>query len=398
MTQDRPAAERLVDIDHTICGYDQVFGATPTIIAHAPGRVNLIGEHVDYNDGLVLPFAISQRVVVAAAGDDSGFLTAHSVDLAEAVSVAVDTSAPVATPSWENYLRGMVFGLRQAGVSPGGAKLWIGGDLPAGSGLSSSAALCLAIGGALAKLGGVELAPTKLASIARAAEHDYAGTPCGIMDQYASCFGRRSKALLLDCRDLSFSELSFDPEELALLVIPSGVEHALAQGAYEQRVRTCREAVGIIAAEHAAVGSLRDVSAEMLESCQERLGPTCFRRARHVVTEMARVRAAAETINAKDWPRLGALLGETQDSLRDDYEVSCPQIDELITILRDCSGVLGARMVGGGFGGMILALVADVAVAAVEEELRQRYYVPRNLVERPFRVRPSDGAGALALA
>lgn len=387
-----------MNVAHVIREYARVFGAKPAVIAHAPGRVNVIGEHVDYNQGPVLPFAIEQRVVVAAAAEDSGLVTAHSVSQGSDARFPANVSGPAGEPAWENYLRGIVAGLREAGAPTGGAKLWIGGDLAPSSGLSSSAALCVAVGYALTAVARVEIPPERMARIAQVAEHDFAGTPCGIMDQYAVCFGRAGHALLLDCRDLSRREIPFDPAGVQVLVIPSGVKRSLADGAYEQRVRACQEAVRVIAGDHPHVASLRDVSLEMLEAYRGQLSPELLRRARHVVTEIARVNEAVEAMKRHDWIRLGQLLWETQDSLRDDYEVSCAPIDDLVSRLRGQDGVLGARMMGGGFGGVVLALVTDTNVAAVMERLRQSYYEPRGLREQTFPVHPADGAASFSVA
>jgi galactokinase len=395
----RPDLERRrVNVAHVIRDYAQVFGAKPAVIAHAPGRVNLIGEHVDYNGGPVLPFAIDRRVVVAAAAEDSGLVSAHSASLGSDACFPADASGPAGEPAWENYLRGMVAGLRGAGVPTRGATLWIGGDLAPGSGLSSSAALCVAVGYALAALADADLSPERMAGMAQAAEHDFAGTPCGIMDQYAACFGRAGHALLLDCRDLTRRQIPFTPAGLQVLVIPSGVKRSLANGAYEERVHACREVVGVIAGDHPHVKSLRDVTPEMLDAYRHRLSPVLLRRARHVVTEIARVNEAVEAMTRHEWIRLGQLLWETQDSLREDYEVSCRQIDDLISLLRGHDGVLGARMMGGGFGGVVLALVTDTKVEAVTGQLIRNYYGPRDLQETVFSVRPGDGAASFSVA
>jgi galactokinase len=372
--------------------FDARYGGPPAVIASAPGRVNIIGEHVDYNDGLVLPFAIAQRIVVAGAVDDSGRVSAYSAPLDSTACFAVDVAGPAEPPAWENYVRGMVHGLRGEGVRLPGAKLWIGGDLAPGSGMSSSAALCVAIGMALAKLCGVDVPRARMARIAQAAEHHFAGTPCGLMDQMAACFGREGHALLLDCRDLSHHDVPCAPNGVAFLVIPSGVKHALADGAYERRVKSCQAALQEIQHANPQVTALRDASPEMLAAAQTRLDDATYRRARHVITELARLQNAVKSLRAGEWSQVGALLWQTQDSLRDDYEVSCPEIDELIALLREQAGVLGARMVGGGFGGIVLALVKVDRLEAVRRTVRTDYYTARGIGEDTFTVSPSAGA------
>ena len=375
--------------------FERHFGRRATVVAAAPGRVNLIGEHVDYIGGLVLPFAIAQRTWTAAAADDSGRISVRSDALGSDAEFAVDVAEPVQPSTWENYVRGMVFGLRERGVRLPGARLWIGGDLPPGSGMSSSAALCISTGLALAGLANEEIPLRDMALIARQSEHKFAGTPCGLMDQLASCFGRERHALLIDCRDLTHAYVPFEPEGITILAIPSGVKHDLADGAYEQRVKSCHKAVAVISETNPDVTSLRDVTVPMLEACKSRLDPLTYKRARHVATELARVTAAAAALRAGDLKQLGSLLWQTQDSLRDDYEVSCEEIDQIISLLRHQDGVLGARMVGGGFGGVALAIVTDAAADNVIRRLETDYYAPNKRPDRPNRVRPSAGASVM---
>lgn len=383
-----------MDTSPAVSAFERLFGRRPTVVAEAPGRVNLIGEHVDYCDGCVLPFAIAQRTITAAAADDSGTIRLHSDGVDGEASFPVDVAKPGAPGSWDNYVRGMVHGLRARGAQINGAQLWIGGDLPPGSGMSSSAALCVSTGLALARLGGIDVSLRDMALTAQKSEHDFAGTPCGLMDQLASCFGRERHALLIDCRDLSCECVPFEPDGITILTIPSGVKHALADGAYEKRVKSCKQALAAIATDAPGITSLRDATREMLEQSKSRMDDVTYRRGRHVVSEIARVTKAAAALRANDMKTLGALIWETQDSLRDDYEVSCEEIDQMISLLRAHDGVLGARMVGGGFGGVVLALVADAAANDVIKLLETKYYAPQNRPERPFKVTPAAGASA----
>lgn len=375
--------------------FERHFGRRPGVVAAAPGRVNLIGAHVDYNGGRVLPFAVAQRTIVAAARDDSGRIRLYSQALDREIEFSVDVSAPGPSGSWDNYVRGVVAGLRERGQAIGGARIWIGGDLPPGCGMSSSAALCVSTGMALAHLAGAEIEPREMAQLAQTAEHAYAGMPCGIMDQFASCFGREDHAILIDCRDLSHEYVPFVPAGVSILVIPSGVKHALADGAYEKRVVSCNKAVAAIAAGSPEVRSLRDVDMERLNACRGAMDDETFRRARHIVSEMERVTAAVDVLRRGELKTLGRLLWETQDSLRDDYEISCEEIDDMIGLLRKCDGVLGARMVGGGFGGIVLALIDEGAADSVSRQLVDSYHRPRHIEERPFRVRPAAGASVV---
>ncbi len=377
-----------------IAGFKQVFKGDPSHMAYAPGRINLIGEHIDYNGGCVLPFAIPQRVAIAAVANDSGVITAHSAALDQTAAIPVGVSAPSTPAGWANYVEGMICQMRELGVKLTGARLWIGGDLDPGCGMSSSAALCSATGFALAALAGAEIAPLEIALAGQRTEHRFANMPCGIMDQYASCFGREDHALLIDCNALTHEYVPIAAHDWCVLAIPSGVKHALVEGAYEKRVTSCRQAVEVIGKRYPKVISLHQVDGAMLAACQDDLDDETYRRARHVVSEIARVDAAVAALKSGDLAALGDLINQTQDSLRDDYEVSCPEIDDLCALLRDQPGVLGARMVGGGFGGVVIALTALDRVADVEACVQEKYYDARGLGERMFRVRPSAGASA----
>jgi galactokinase len=360
--------------------------------------VNLIGEHIDYNGGAVLPFAIPQRIAVAAALDDSGRVSVRSVPLDSSTQIPIDIAAPTAPHSWANYVEGMVCEARRLGAALPGAKLVIAGNLHPGCGLSSSAALCTAVGYALLTLADVPIDPRAIALAGQAAEHRFAGMPCGIMDQYVSCFGRADHALLVDCSKLTHEEIPFHATGVVVLAIHSGVKHALTDGAYERRVHACRRALAIFRANHPAMTSLHEVSVGLLEAHRDALDDESYRRARHVVSEVQRVHEAVAALRAADWPRLGALLWQTQDSLRDDYEVSCPEVNALIDVLRVRSDVYGARMIGGGFGGVVIALVPTDQIDAIEEHVRAKYCLRRNVSSEISRVRPSPGATAIRCA
>ncbi len=378
-------------------GYRQTFGADATVVGYAPGRVNVIGEHVDYNLGPVLPFAIGQRITVAAGPQSGANITACSARCAGSVTFPLDVDAPAPERTWENYLRGVVAGLRKRGIEVPAARLWFGGDLPSGGGLSSSAALCVATARALLRLADADLPNTEVVLLSQAAEHDFAGMPCGVMDQYASACGRAGRAMLLDCQALTHREVPLTLPGSRWLVIPSGVHHALTDGAYRQRVHECGQAVAACRRVQAEIEALRDVTPALLSAAAGDLSETVVRRARHVISEIARVDRMVDCLAAGDSQAAGALLWETQASLRDDYEVSCPEVDDLIELLRDTPGVHGARMVGGGFGGVLLALVAEDAVAAITARVRSGNYRPRGVTAEPFAVSAEDGAAVVAV-
>ncbi len=345
-------------------------GRPPDVLARAPGRVNIIGEHTDYNAGLALPFAIRQSVQIAAGSVAGNEITAHSLSLQQTAAFPTTVEEPSQAATWQNYLRGVCHGLRRRSVAVGGAELLIGGDLPIGGGVSSSAALCVATALALLKLAGADLPNLEIAKLAQEAEHDFAGTPCGIMDPYVSLFGKLGYALLLDCESNTHEEISIELSAARFVLIDSGVAHELSTGVYEQRVRECQAAVTAIHEREPAVRTLRDVTSRMLAAHGQALDPLLRSRARHVVTENARVHQARQALADGRIDDLGRLLSASHRSLRDDYEVSCPEVDELVTKLEAAEGVFGARMVGGGGGGMLLALVEDNAITRLPDELK----------------------------
>lgn len=375
-----------------ISAFQARFGSSPDVVARAPGRVNLIGEHTDYNDGFVLPFAIDRAVEVAAGPAAPGFVTVHSAVMNETVTFPTEVSQPATDVRWQNYLRGVVFELRRRDLLVDGAALWIGGDLSPGCGLSSSAALCVASTLALKRLVHTELGALDVVKLAQFAEHKFVGTPCGIMDPYVSVFGRSGQGLLLDCRSITHEYVSLELPGYEFVVVQSGVKHELSQGAYDQRVRECQTAVTAIAAVDPTVRALRDVNLDLLQRHAERLVPVIAKRARHVVTENQRVHEAVAALRSGRIPDLGQCLFDSHGSLRDDYEVSCPEIDGLMSLLQDHHGVLGARMFGGGFGGAILALVHKNALPTLAATIAETYTRTDCKPPEMFTVRPSQGA------
>ena len=335
-------------------------GTAPEGVWHAPGRVNLIGEHTDYNLGWVLPFALDRGVVVAARRRGDGLLDICSAQSAGQVSLPLSGLAPGAVTGWAAYPAGVAWALREAGWHVGGASLVIDSDLPQGAGLSSSAAIECAVAIALAELAGADVPRAELARLARRAENEMVGVPSGIMDQSASLLGEAGHALLLDCRSGQITPVPFDPVAagLALLVIDTGARHALTDGRYALRRRECERAARAL-----GVPSLRDVADPGRSAA---IGdPVLARRARHVISDDCRVLAAADLLRSGDLDGLGPLLHASHASLRDDFEISWPQAD-VAAEAAERAGALGARMVGGGFGGSVIALVpaGDAGVRA----------------------------------
>jgi len=325
----------------------------------APGRVNLIGEHTDYNDGFVLPMAIDRHVTIRVhpRADRSAVLRTQRDR--RPVTLDLTTTVERVGRNWSNYVRGVIEGYRRIGFAIPGFDAEIGATLPAGAGLSSSAALEVAMATVVETLCGRSLPRDEKALLCQKAEHDFAGVPCGIMDQFAVCFGEAGHALRLDCRSREVETVPIDAA-VRILVFDSGVKHALADGEYAKRRAECASA-----ARYLGVGSLRDVTAADLEAGAARLPATELARARHVVGEIARVPAFVAALSARDWVAAGRLMGESHRSLAVDYEVSCPELDRIVELSAGIPGVIGCRMTGGGFGGCAVALVeADRAEEA----------------------------------
>ena len=366
-------------------------GREPAVVAAAPGRVNVIGEHTDYNDGFVLPFALPLVTRVAAAPRDDGQLRLVSLQSAdEPVEVPLGGMTPGTIDGWAAYAVGVAWALREREVDVPGADVVVDGNVPTGAGLSSSAALECAMALALTRLAGADLRPVELARVAQQAENEFVGVPCGIMDQMASMTSRRSHALFLDTRSMQARHVPLTLQEhgLVLLVVDTRANHSRADGGYADRRRACEEAAASL-----GVPALRDLGpADLDGEAVAALDPVVQRRVRHVVTENARVLDVVARLDAGDDPAsVGPVLTASHESLRDDYEVSSPELDVVVeAALR--LGAHGARMTGGGFGGSAVALMdsdrVDDVVAAVTEAFAEREWT----APRAFPAVPSDGA------
>ena len=358
----------------------------------APGRVNLIGEHTDYNDGFVLPFAIDKHTVVAAAERSGRRVRALSLEFNEEAAFDLDAGDARASNRWIDYVEGTARTLDAEGPPLAGAQLVITSDIPPGGGLSSSAALEISAGLALLAIANRRLDPLALAVAARRGENEFVGAQVGIMDQYTAVFGRAGEALLLDCRTLRSEAVPLPSADWAVAVIHSGVGHELAGSAYNDRRRECREAVALLQEKRPAVRALRDVTPEDWRELEGLLPEPLRRRARHVVTENARTLRAAEALRQGDVKTLGRLMQASHASLRDDYEVSSPELDLLVTLALDDPAVAGARLTGGGFGGCTVNLVRADAADRFLSDVPAEYARRTGRTPRAFLVTASDGA------
>ncbi len=361
-------------------------------MATAPGRVNLIGEHTDYNGGFVLPMAIERRTVLAAAPADRSepAIRLHSENLRAGAEFPMDPSALWGGPAWANYVRGVFIECARIGMATPALDVVINSDVPLGGGLSSSAALEVAAATLIEAVTGRRMPVLEKALLCQKAEHEYAHMPCGIMDQYIAAAAREGELLLLDCRSLEARYVPLRDHAVSVLILDSRVKHELAGGEYAKRRADCEQAASILGAK-----SLREADGAMLEAAQGSLGDALYRRARHVISENERTLAAAAAIEAGDWPAAGRLMNDSHASLREDYEVSCAEVDLLVNLAQElgpADGVYGARMTGGGFGGCTVNLVRTAEAERIARAVCEAYHAKTGLEAAAFVTRPAQGA------
>lgn len=368
------------------------FGRLPQWVAAAPGRVNLIGEHTDYNAGFVFPLAIERYIVVAGArpGDAGGErVRLYSTLLDETSGFDVGNLEPQRR-DWTSYLRGTFAGFIERGVAPGAFDLVIDSQVPLGGGLSSSAALEVATATLLEAATGHQLDPVEKARLCQRAEHEYAGMPCGIMDQFSSALGAAGRLLLIDCRSETAELVPLDDPGVAVLVINSNVKHELTGSEYPERRAQCE-----LAAKLLGVETLRDATMSDLKRDRSKLSDVLHRRARHVIGEIERTTQAAAALRAREWDRVGELMYASHESLRDDFQVSTEELDALVEIARDvgpAGGVIGSRMTGGGFGGCTVSLVRSGREREIAERIGREYRQRTGIGATAFVTKPARGA------
>jgi galactokinase len=372
--------------------FQDLFG-TDALLFRAPGRVNLIGEHTDYNDGFVMPMAIGFYTWVAAAKRADRILEAYSEHFDEKITLSLDALSGPPRKHWSDFVRGVASALQDAGHTLSGANLVIHGEVPLGAGLSSSASLEVSLALALASLAGIAVPRLELVKLCQGAEHKYVGTRCGIMDQFVAGFGAAGHALMLDCRSLEYQLLPI-PQALRLVVCNSMVRHELASGEYNRRRGDCETGVSLLQPALPSVRALRDVTTADLEKYKHLLPGTVYRRCRHVITENQRVLAAAKCLQTRDADRFGLLMYRSHASLRDDYEVSCKELDLLVDLASSRRGVYGARMMGGGFGGCTVNLIRSDCATAFQTEIAQMYAEKTGTTPEIYICEPAQGAQA----
>jgi len=371
--------------------FQRIFSSPPEVIVRAPGRVNLIGEHTDYNDGFVLPAAIDRAITYAGRRRTDRRVHVFSRDFNASVEFSLEGIQRDSQNTWSNFLRGVSKFLEADGHHLTGADIAFGGDVPREAGLSSSAAVEVGAVVFLKKLLGFDLDPVYIVKLARRTENEFVGVPCGIMDQFISALGRRDHALFLDCRDLTYRHVPLRAG-VKIVVCNSGVKRALAQSEYEVRLKQCQQAVAKIAGAGLALESLRDVKPSDLSAARGVLTDLLWRRAHHVVSENQRVLEAVRVLEGGDLERFGALMNASHNSLRDDYEVSSKELDTLVELARKQPGVLGARMTGAGFGGCTVNLVRADAAEAFARAVGKGYQEALGLNAEVYICQASDGA------
>lgn len=370
--------------------FQDLFDQKP-LLAFAPGRVNLIGEHTDYQEGLVFPAAVEQGIYVAIAKNQEGHCRVHSMDFKEEFTFSPDSFSPK-KGHWGTYVMGMMNQLRQAGFNVGSFDMVIGGNIPVGAGLSSSAALSVGIGTAISSLFGFTIPKASIAVYAQKSEHLYAGVNCGIMDPYASTFGKKDHALLLDCRKNTHEEININLQDYSLLLVNTKVKHSLADSAYNDRRATCEESVSILQKYFDEIKTLRDIPFNHLDKVEAILPFSLFPKAKHVISENQRVIDASDVLQRGDLESFGKLLFDSHQSLSRDYEVSCVELDFLVSEAKSISGILGARMMGGGFGGCTLNLIETNYRSDFVSKIKKRYQERFQLSPEFIPVELSDGA------
>lgn len=351
--------------------FRQVFQQEADIIVRSPGRINIMGEHTDYNEGFVLPAAIDKAVMVALRKRSDDGIRLYANEFSEHFSVSLAAIRPL--KKWTDYILGVVDELVKRGYTIHGFELLITGNIPIGAGLSSSAAVECAGVFALNELFELGIEKMDLVHIARQAEHSYAGVQCGIMDQFASMFGKKDQVIRLDCRSLEYEYLPLDMKDTGIVLFNSNVKHSLASSEYNMRKQQCEEGIGLIKQKYPGVNSLRDVTLSMLDECVRPVNTLIDKRCRYVVAENSRLLASCLDLMRGNIAALGQKMLQTHQGLSKDFEVSCPELDTLIDLVKDEPSVWGARMIGGGFGGCTINLVKKESIDEVVSKTGKAY-------------------------
>ncbi|MBE9583437.1 galactokinase [Mucilaginibacter sp. JRF] len=375
--------------------FQQIFEAEPLVV-QSPGRINLLGEHTDYNEGFVLPAAVNKYATVAISANNTGDIVMHSVQFDKTVTVPLAEIAPQTENSWTNYVLGVTDGLIHGGKKVSGFNIAVDGDIPIGAGMSSSAGISCAVGFALNELFGLGLTREQLARTAQWAEHNYAGVACGIMDQFASLFGKANHLIQLDCRSIEYKYVPIEMEGYALVLFNTNVKHNLASTEYNQRRKQCEKGVALVKEKYPQVNSLRDVTMDMLRELVEPVDVSTFTRCKYVVEENDRLLTGCDDLRNGDLVAFGKKMFATHHGLSQEYSVSCPELDFLVDAVRDNADVLGARMMGGGFGGCTINLIKEEAIDNIAKDLAPKYEAAMGKPLTTYVVLTGDGTSIVS--
>ncbi len=371
--------------------FEASFKTTPEIVVRAPGRINLLGEHTDYNEGFVLPAAIDKAVWFIFSRNNTGNVKIVSSDLNEEVELPIN-ELQKSESSWANFLLGVIHVLQQKGFKfNSGFDVCFGGNIPLGAGLSSSAAIESGMCMGINELFNLNISRKDMALIAQKAEHEFAGVNCGIMDMYASIFGKENHLIKLDCKNISHEYLPFDFENYKIVLFNTGVKHNLGDSAYNTRRSQCEHGLALLSNYYDGLSSLRDVNLSMLESKEQEFDPEVFKRCKYVVNEAERMTLATLALENKDLVSFGALMYETHNGLKNEYEVSCPELDFLVDLVKKESGVLGARMMGGGFGGCTINIIEKSKIKEIRQRVSEKYELAYGFIPEIYEVLISEG-------
>ena len=369
--------------------FEEKFGKA-TLLVKSPGRVNLIGEHTDYNDGFVLPAAVDLGSYFAVAPNKVNKFRFYSFDLEDYYETPVDAYEK-SEKRWANYLLGVIAQFYKIGKIVPGFDCVFGGDLPMGAGMSSSASLETGIAFAINNMGQFGVATQDMIKLSQKAEHEYAGVQCGIMDQFAVMEGKANHVIKLDCRSLDFERFPFEMEDQILILVNTGVKHSLAGSEYNKRRQECEAGVALLQKYNPAIHSLRDVSLDLIQAHQDEFDPVVYRRCVYVIEENMRVENSCLALENGDFERFGKFMYASHYGLKNDYEVSCMELDQLVDLAKNVDGVLGARMMGGGFGGCTINLVKRSAAEQFSKTIRENYKTPEGKSPEVIMVTIDDG-------
>ncbi len=375
--------------------HNELFGNSEPLIVRSPGRINLIGEHTDYNDGFVFPAAIDKAIWFTASKNDKGLFRFYSMNYSQSFEMKVDDLSK-SNIAWANYLLGVAEQFKKRGYQLGGVDVVFGGDIPIGAGLSSSAAVETGFAMILNELFGYGEPNMEMVKMAQKAEHEYAGVMCGIMDQFAIVFGKKQQAIKLDCRTLDFEYANLNLEGYQIILVDTKVKHSLASSAYNQRRQECEAGVKILKKYNPDIIALRDVPSDLLHEHKNEMEGAVYRRCKYVVEENKRVSEAFVALHQGNIRRLGELMMETHAGLRDDFEVSCNELDILFDFAQSFNGVIGSRMMGGGFGGCTINIVAQSEVEQFKLEITKHYEQTTGNKAAVYEVSVMDGTGVVA--